>query len=70
MTNRERATMERIIIDMKSDAIYTGAFNVRMNHYVRTLRAFLDRDYKFLRDHGYRLTPWQEHLRSSGTTMG
>ena len=59
MTRRERDTMERIVIDMQADACGPS----RMYHYVRALRAFLDRDYKFLRDHNYRLTPSQEEGR-------
>ena len=56
MTRRERATLERILIDMQADAEH----DVMIRYYVRTLQAFLSRDYKFLRDHSYRLTPNQE----------
>ena len=62
MTNRERATLERILIDMRADADYG---NVRMRHYVQTLEAFLGLDYKFLRNHNYRLTPSQEAAQSN-----
>ena len=60
MTRRERSTLERILIDMQADAEYS----VIIRYYVRTLQAFLSRDYKFLRDHSYRLTPHQEEEQS------